>query len=79
LSPDVTIIFATLPATRDDVNEPYIETANAGYKELIHELQELGRKVELVDMYTTWLRPEDHSDKIHFKPQGYAKLAASFR
>jgi hypothetical protein len=29
-------------------------------------------------MYTNWLQPQDYSDTIHFKPPGYAKLAALF-
>jgi lysophospholipase L1-like esterase len=78
INSDVTVILATLPPTTDASNEPYIQTANAGYKELAGELQGRGRKIELVDMYTTWLKPEDYSDSIHFKPQGYAKLAALF-
>lgn len=78
LSLNVTIILATLPPTRDTGNEPYIQTVNAGFKQLAQELQGLGRKIELVDMYTNWLRPEDYSDTIHFKPLGYAKLAALF-
>ncbi|KAH3946159.1 hypothetical protein HBH70_059420 [Parastagonospora nodorum] len=77
-SSDVTIILAAIPPTTDAGNEPYIQTANAGYKELASELQGRGWKIELVDMYTTWLKPEDYSDSIHFKPQGYAKLAALF-
>jgi lysophospholipase L1-like esterase len=77
-SSDITIILATIPPTTDAGNEPYIQTANVGYKELSSELQRHGRKIELVNMYTTWLKPEDYSDSIHFKPQGYAKLAALF-
>jgi lysophospholipase L1-like esterase len=78
LTPNVTIILATLPPTRDAGNEPYIQTANTGFKELAQDLQREGRRIELVDMYTTWLQPQDYSDTIHFKPPGYAKLAALF-
>ncbi|KAH7399037.1 carbohydrate esterase family 3 protein [Phaeosphaeria sp. MPI-PUGE-AT-0046c] len=73
-----TVILATPPAIRDSDSEFYIQTANAGYRALAEELAKAGRKIELVDMYTTWLAPEDYSDSIHFKPSGYAKIAALF-
>jgi hypothetical protein len=75
---NTTVVLATLPPTRDPSNEPYITAANAGFKDLANELEEKGRKIELVDMYTPRLHPEDYSDSIHFKPSGYAKLAAMF-
>jgi lysophospholipase L1-like esterase len=75
---DTTIILATLPPTLDASDELWIKTANSGYKELAQELAKQGRKIELVDTYSTWFVPEDHSDSIHFKPSGYKKLAALF-
>jgi lysophospholipase L1-like esterase len=75
---DTTVILATLPPTLDPSNEPYFNMANSGYKDLARELREQGRKIELADMYTTWLLPEDYSDSIHFKSSGYTKLAAMF-
>jgi lysophospholipase L1-like esterase len=75
---NTTIILATLPPTQTLTDAPYIQAANSGYKELAHELQNQGRKIELVDMYSTWFLPQDHSDSIHFKPPGYAKIAALF-
>lgn len=73
-----TIVLATLSRIRDTSTDPYIQTANAGYRALAEELANEGRKIELVDMYTTWLASEDYSDSIHFKPSGYAKIAALF-
>jgi lysophospholipase L1-like esterase len=75
---DATIILATLPPTREPSNELWIKTANSGYKELAQELAKQGRKIELVDMYTTWFLPEEYSDTIHFKPPGYKKMSALF-
>ena len=78
LSPGVTIILATLPATTDDSNEPFIQAANTGYRELVHELQDRHQKIELAEMYTNWFSSVDHSDSIHFNTRGYAKMAALF-
>lgn len=73
-----TVFLATLPRILDTETDRYIQTANAGYIALAQELARKGRKIELVDMYTTWLAPEDYSDLIHFKPTGYSKIAALF-
>lgn len=76
LSPGVTIILATLPATLDAAEAPYIQAANAGFRNLVQELQGKRQKIELAEMYTDWLKPGDYSDSTHFKLSGYAKIAA---
>lgn len=78
LSPGVTVILATLPATTDPGDEPYIQAANAGYRSMVEELQAQGQKIELAEMYTSRLQAGDHSDPIHFNDAGYAKIAAIF-
>ncbi|KAF2830002.1 SGNH hydrolase [Ophiobolus disseminans] len=78
LSPGVTVILATLPPTTDPANEPYIQAANAGYRELVSDLQGKSRNIELAEMYTDWFEPGDRSDSIHFNDAGYAKMAAIF-
>jgi lysophospholipase L1-like esterase len=77
-SPGVTVILATLPPTTDSSNEPYIQAANADYRELVSELQGQGQKIELAEMYTKWFEAGDHSDSLHFTDAGYAKMAAIF-
>jgi lysophospholipase L1-like esterase len=75
---NTTIILATLPPTREATDDLWIKTTNSGYKELAQELAKQGRKIELVDLYSTWFLPEEYSDSIHFKPPGYKKMAALF-
>lgn len=77
-SPGSIIILASLPATREEQNEPYIQAANAGYRDLVRVLQGQGQKIESAEMYTDWLTPVDYSDGIHFNNAGYGKMAAIF-
>ncbi|KAF2036073.1 SGNH hydrolase [Setomelanomma holmii] len=77
-SDGITIILATLPSETDTAANSYIEAANAGYRELVKEFQGQGGKIELAEMYTTWFTPSDRSDSIHFKNNGYRKMAALF-
>jgi lysophospholipase L1-like esterase len=77
-SDGVTIILATLPPTLDEGLNPYIQSANAGYRDLVRELQNQARQIEVAEMYTTWFTPEDHSDSTHFNNAGYRKMAALF-
>ncbi|KAH7075890.1 carbohydrate esterase family 3 protein [Paraphoma chrysanthemicola] len=77
-SDGVAIILATLTPTRDDGLNPYIRTANTGYRELVQELQDRGRKIESAEMYSTWFTPDDYSDSTHFNNAGYKKMAAIF-
>jgi hypothetical protein len=78
LSPGVTIILVTLPATTNADDGPWIQAANEGFRALVQELQGQGQKIELAEMYTDWLQPGDHSDSIYFNNAGYAKVAATF-
>ncbi|KAF2713128.1 carbohydrate esterase family 3 protein [Pleomassaria siparia CBS 279.74] len=75
-SPGVTIMLATLPPTLTPANEPYIQTVNTGFRDLVTELASSGTKIMSVEMYSTWFTAEDHSDPIHFTVSGYTKMAA---